>query len=255
MRRKLFFLWLFVAAVFSRLPAQPVNPVASLLAEAMRFEQLPNELAAYQKFQEALSLQPDNLLALCKSSELCSRLGRRQATKQARDQYYTQARNFAQKALQVNPNDSEANVVMAIALGRWSMSRSGKEKIQAAKDIKKYVEASIRANPRNFKAWHVLGRWHYEISGLSFIERSAVKIMYGGLPSASLRESIAAFEIANSIEQNFILNQFELARAYHKNDDDTKARAALQRVLSLPIQTEDDASIKTDAQKLLKDWD
>ena len=235
--------------------AQPVNPANMLVTEALRLESIPQEMAAFQKFQEALSLQPENLMALCKSSELCSRIGRRQPTKKQRDQYYLNAKQFATKALQLYPNDSEANVVMAIALGRWSMSRSGKEKIQAAKDIKKYVEAAIRSNPRNFKAWHVLGRWHYEIAGLSFIERSAVKIMYGGLPDASLREAIACFEIANNIEANFMLNQFELARAYHKNDEDAKARASLQKVLSLSIQTEDDASIKADAQKLLKEWD
>lgn len=235
--------------------AQPVNPVNTLVAEALRLEAIPQEIAAYQKFQEALSLQPNHLVALCKSSELCSRIGRRQPNKKQRDQYYQNARQLALKALQFYPNDSEAHVVMAIALGRWSMSRSGKEKIQAAKDIKKHVEASIRSNPRNFKAWHVLGRWHYEIAGLSFIERSAVKIMYGGLPDASLREAIACFEIANNIETNFILNHFELARAYHKNDEDAKARASLQKVLSLPIETEDDAGIKADAQKLLKEWD
>lgn len=245
--------WLLCAGLPSF--AQPVNPAIALVTEALRLESIPQEMAAFQKFQEALSLQPDNLIALCKSSELCSRIGRRQPTKKQRDQYYQNARQFAMKALQLYPNDSEANVVMAIALGRWSMSRGGKEKIQAAKDIKKHVEASIRSNPRNFKAWHVLGRWHYEIAGLSFIERSAVKIMYGGLPDASLREAIACFEIANNIETNFMLNHFELARAYHKNDEDAKARASLQKVLSLPIETEDDASIKADAQKLLKEWD
>ncbi|MFZ4057448.1 MAG: hypothetical protein ACOYKE_04890, partial [Ferruginibacter sp.] len=107
----------------------------------------------------------------------------------------------------------------------------------------------------NYKAWHVLGRWHYEISNLNFIERAAVKIMYGGLPSASIKESITAFEIANTITKGFILNYFEMAKAYKKNDDKKKAIACLNSLLVLPNQTEDDPTIKADARKLLDEWD
>ena len=106
----------------------------------------------------------------------------------------------------------------------------------------------------NFKAWHVLGRWNYELSTLNMLERGAVKILFGGLPKASLTESIMAFEKSKSLAAGFILNYFEMARAYKKNDQRDKAIGTLTAMLLLPNQTEDDETIKTDGRKLLKQW-
>ena len=143
---------------------------------------------------------------------------------------------------------------MAIALGRTSLEKSGKEKINAAKEIKNYVDLAIKNDPLNYKAWHVLGRWHYEISNLNMIEKAAVKLLFGGLPKASMKESIAAFEKAKTLAGGFILNNYEMARAYKKNGQKDKAISILNAMLLLPNKTEDDETIKADGRKLLKEW-
>jgi tetratricopeptide (TPR) repeat protein len=170
------------------------------------------------------------------------------------EDYYSAAKTYAGIALKVNPNNSESNCVMAIALGRSSLNRSGKEKINTAKEIKKYVDAAIKNDPNNFKAWHVLGRWHYEISNLNGLERTAVKLFYGGLPEASLVASIKAFEKAQSITGGFILNYFEMAKAYRKNGQTAKAIQILTKMLTVQNQTEDDPIIKADGKKLIQEW-
>ena len=235
------------------LPLQ-AQDIAALIKEADRLEGIPNEKAAFAKFKEVLKIQPINIYSLNKCSELCSRIGKRQTNPKLIEDYYSAAKTYAGIALRVNPNNSESNCVMAIALGRSSLNKSGREKINTAKEIKKYVDASIRNDPRNFKAWHVLGRWHYEISTLNGFERTAVKIFYGGLPAASLRESIIAFEKAQSITDGFILNYFEMAKAYKMNDQTGKAIAILTKMLTVPNQTEDDPIIKEEGRKLLNEW-
>ena len=144
---------------------------------------------------------------------------------------------------------------MAIALGRSSFNKGGKEKIETAKEIKRYVDLAIKNDPRNFKAWHVLGRWNYELSTLNMIERTAAKILYGTLPAASLKDAIIAFEKSNSITGGFILNYFELAKAYNKDDQTNKAIITLNKMMLLPNHTEDDVSIKADGRKLLKEYE
>ena len=134
------------------------------------------------------------------------------------------------------------------------MSKSGKEKILNAREVRKYVDASIKNDPNNFKAWHVLGRWHYEISNLNVLEKSIVKLLYGGLPPASLKQSIYAFEKSKALTPEFILNYFEMAKAYKENNDEGKAIATIQQMLTLPIQTEDDPAIKEKGRHLLKEW-
>ncbi len=187
---------------------------------------------------------------------MCSRIGQRETVNiKLRNDYYKAAVIYAQTALKIDPKNSEANCVMAIALGRSSLTKSGKEKIENAREVKKYVDAAIANDPQNFKAWHVLGRWQFEISNLNGLERGLVKILYGALPPASIKQSIVSFEKARALRPEFILNYFEMARAYKDNGNKAKAIAYLQYMIKLPNQTEDDPDIKNKALALLKDWE
>ena len=237
--------------IFIRSFAQDIT---SVINEANRLEALPNEKAAFQKFKDALKLQPTNLSALCKCSELCSRIGNREADAKSRDNYYAAAVIYAKTALKISPTNDEANTAMAIAVGRTILIKSGKEKIAAVKDIKHYADIALKTNAQNFKAWHILGKWNYEVSNLNMMERAAAKVFFGGLPDASLKNAIASYEKAKAIKPAFLLNYIELARAYNRNGESEKAMAQLNKLMQLPYQTEDDPRIKTEAQKLIKRW-
>lgn len=226
-----------------------------LIAEGRRLESVPDEKAAFKKFKEVLKINPTNIFVLNKCSELCSRIGQREITNlKLRSDYYKAAVIYAESALKVDPKNSESNCVMAIALGRSSLTKSGREKIENAKEVKKYVDAAIAGDPKNFKAWHVLGRWQYEISNLNGLERGIVKLFYGALPPATLKQSIASFEKARALRPEFILNYYEMARAYKDNDNKAKAIAYLELMINLPNQTEDDPAIKNKAKALINDW-
>ncbi len=242
----------FILFVFFNgiLAAQDIN---TLLQEGDKLEKSLNEKGALEKFQQVIKLQPTNMQALVKSSELCSRVGYRETTQKNRFNYYHAAETYASIALKLEPNNSVANCMMAIALGRVSLEKSGKEKVKAAKQIKKYAELAIQYDPANAKAWHVLGRWHYEVSNLGFVEKAAIKVLFGGIPKSSFKDAVTAFEKANQLSPGFVLNYLELARAYRKNSQKEKAIAALNTMIVLPNTTEDDEAAKTTAKALLKE--
>ena len=245
---KWLFFFSFLLCPFLHAFSQDVN---ALIREGDKLEALPDESAALHKFREVLKIQPLNLYSLNKCSELCSRIGKRQSNISAREDYYHAAKTYAGIALKVNPNDGEANCVMAMALGRSSMGKTGKEKIENAREVKNYIDISLKNDPRNFKAWHILGRWHYEVTNLNLVERAAVRILYGGLPHASLKESIHAFEKARAIQPGFLLNYLEMAKAYEQDGQKKWAIIYLNTLLVLPNQTEDDPAIKELARKML----
>jgi tetratricopeptide (TPR) repeat protein len=228
--------------------------VAAIIKEGDRLEAMLNEKAAFAKFKDVLKLQPANIYSLNKCSELCSRIGKRETSDIVRNAYYEAAKTYAGIALKISPTNAEANCVLAIALGRISMNSSGKEKIKAAKEIRKHVDIAIKSDPLNYKAWHVLGRWHFEISSLNIFEKAAVKLLFGSLPPSSIEESIKAFEKANTLASGFVLNNFEMARAYKKDGQKQKAIAILKAMMNLPNTTEDDITIKSDGRKLLNEW-
>lgn len=226
----------------------------SCYQQGLRLELALNEKGALAKFTEAQKTKPYNLEVLYKCSELCSRIGNRETNTQSRDKYYENALAFAKLAYQHYPHSDDANVAMSIALGRIALTKSGKEKITTVKLIKQHAEKAIKANPSNFKAWHILGKWNYEVSNLSFIERAATKILYGGLPPASLHFAIEAYDKARKLNPYFCLNYLELAKAYYSNNESSKAIAMLSLIPPIPNTNEDDLIIKKEASVLMKKW-
>jgi tetratricopeptide (TPR) repeat protein len=248
---KLIFSFLLFIIISTNSFSQDIN---AIIKEADRLEAAADERAAFLKFKEALKLQSNNLHSLTRCSELCSSIGNRETNTKVRDDYFNVALIYAKTAYKLYPESDAANVSMAIALGRIILLKSGKEKIVYVKELKGYSEKAIAVNPNNFRAWHILGKWHYEVSNLSAFERTAAKIFYGALPASSLATSITCYEKAKALNNNFALNSLELAKAYKRNGEKTKAIAQLNYVLILPNKVQDDEKIKVEARGLLKKW-
>lgn len=249
--KKYSFLSIILSFFFSFAIAQDFD---SLFQRGLQLEQSFNEKQALIKFQEAQKLIPNHLQVLCKCSDLFSRIGAREKNEKIKLDYFNSALLFAKKAYGLYPNNDDANVEMSIALGRIALTKSGDEKISMVKEIKIFADKAIQINPNNFRAWHILGKWHYEISNLNFIEKAAIKIFYGGLPESSFTLSIKSYEKAKSLNSKFCLNYLELAKAYQKNDDINQAITILKQLLQLPNSIEDDVAIKKEASDLLKKW-
>ena len=229
--------------------AQDIN---KLLKEAQLYEARFNDTGALQKYSQILRYQPNNINALCKASELHALLGRRLPTKEKQNEYYKTAKSYAQQALRVNPNLAEANFVMSFALGRIALVSSGDERINAVKEIKTYAEKTIQLDPSHYKAYHVLGRWHYMVSNLNTVEKWLLKMAYGSLPPSSLELAIRNYEKSRQLNPGFLLNYLELAKSYDRKDNEKKAIELLNIMLKLPPTSSNDATIKTEGKKLLE---
>jgi tetratricopeptide (TPR) repeat protein len=225
----------------------------TLIQDGASLEKEQKELPALKKYIEAQKLKPTDLHVLYKCSELYSRIGVRETNVTSRDQYYKSSLAFAQMAYKYYPQSDDANVAMSMALGRLALTRSGKEKVSTVKEIKTYADAAIRINPKNFKAWHIIGKWHYEVSNLGFFEKAAIKLIYGGLPYSSFSESIKAYEKVKELNPYFGLNYLELAKAYHKLNDNKNAAKNLKYVIAMPVYTEEDPIVKTKATQFLSE--
>ena len=223
-----------------------------LSREGEQLEKAMKDEEAVKKYLEALKLSPNDIKALVKTSEMNSIIGNRQKEKKKKEEYYNAAKTYAVSALKVNPADADANYVMALAMGRMAMISSGKEKVKNVKEIKQYADSALAVSPSHFKALHILGKWHLEVTMLNFAEKAALKVIYGGLPPASLPLAVLNFEKVRGIDPWFILNYLELARAYKENGQSDKAIDVLNKMLKLPPKTLDDAGYKSEGKKMLE---
>lgn len=225
--------------------------VSALMRQAALLERNFKDEQALQKYLEVIKSDPANLVALCKASELYSIVGKRQPTKEKQKEYYKKGLELARKAIKINPDNSDANFAMAISMGRTALISSGEEKIRAVRDIKIYADKCVKIDPSNFKGYHILGKWHYEVSDLSSLERWLVKVTYGALPASSMDEAIRNYDKSRKLNPAFLLNYLEVAKAYKKKGETKKARALIEQMLKLPHTTSDDPKIKSLGRKLL----
>ena len=251
---KIFALAVCFCLLSGTLPPHAQDP-AALLHEAGKLELPYKDVDALQKYLQVLSIQPSHIVALCKTSELYNLIGRRIPDKEKQRTYYHASQTYAERALKANPNHSEANFVMALSLGRMAQTGSGQSRINAVKLIRQYAERCIQLDPTNFKGYHVLGKWNLEVSNLSSFEKWLVKMAYGALPPATLDNAILNYEKSRQLNPAFQLNYLELARAYHKKDQDSKSLAMLKTVLAMPNHSADDQRVHKEAKELLEEID
>lgn len=225
--------------------------VDTLLQEASVLENGMKETEALDKYKEVLRIQPMQIVAMYKCSELCGSIGNREKDESRKIDFYNASRTYAETALKIDSANSGANSAMAIAMGRMALIKKGKEKIEFVKDIKTYSERALAIDPNNAKALFVLGKWHYEVSSLNFVERAAIKVLYGGMPKASFDDAISYYERVKAISPWVLLNYLELAKAYVANHQSDKAIENLDRMLKLPYRTADDPNHKDQARHLL----
>jgi tetratricopeptide (TPR) repeat protein len=225
----------------------------ALLQRAARSEAAFREEEALNEYKAVLKVRPQQLTALIRCSDLSCRIGNRQTDRDKKIDNFKAGYQYAQIAYRLDPANSEVNIVMAFSLGRMALIQTNKERVTAANDIKRYAENAIRYDPSNFKAYHILGRWHYEVSRLNFLERTFARWFYGSLPEASLADAIKNYEKSMALRPDFMLNYLELAKALHRDGHDERAIGLLRHMEKLSDEMYDDRQVRQEGRKLLHD--
>ena len=97
--------------------SQDINVLIKL---ADKQEAIPDEEAAFLTFKQILKLQPANMYALNKCSELCSRIGERQTDKIVRNGYHEAAKTYASIALKLDSTLRFPNIYVLFNNFRFS---------------------------------------------------------------------------------------------------------------------------------------
>ena len=228
--------------------------IQDLLDSATKLRAVNNEALALTKYDEVLKLDPDHYEALHSASLLYSRVGNRfSADNQAKkEEFFKKAKSLADRAIKANPTDAEGQFVMSVAMGRMALISDAKGRVAASKDIKKYAELALKYDPKHAGAWDVLGRWNSKVANLSFAEKAAANLLFGGVPEgASNENAVRCFENALKYKPNYILYMYDLATAYYQVKNTDKCKAMLNALIKLPAETQDDPGIQKEAKMML----
>lgn len=155
---------------------------------------------------------------------------------------------LARKAVLSDPNNAEAHLQLARAIGRRAETVGVFEAAGQADEIRESTENALRINPELVSAHISLGRWHSELVGAmgSFMART----VYG----AQKKDAIASFEKALVLAPNakYVPLQYALGLlALDSFQYREKARDLLMRSIRLPAKDAYERILHTEAIEAL----
>lgn len=235
----------------------PVLSIAQTQSLEERADSLFNrhqEKEALQVYKEIVNTNPSNFTALWRSSLLYSRVGNRLESEDEQREYFTKAKDLAERALQRDSTDAESNFAMAVAMGRMALISGARDRVAASREIKRYADLALKYDPRHAGAWHVLGRWNFKIANLSFVERLAANTLFGGIPGDASNEKAAEYiEKAINLDDKFMLYHYDLATVYREMGQTQKAINTCRTVMNMTPSFPDDPGLQDQCRDLLED--
>jgi tetratricopeptide (TPR) repeat protein len=238
-----------VFAVLGRVDAQSTN---DLVEQGIALEKQFKVKEALQKFEQALLRDSKNQQALWRASRMYSNIGGHEKEKSLKRENYYKAKAYAVKSIQLDPASIDARFSHIISLGLLAeIAGNPREKIRDAKIIRQEAEAIVSLDTAYAPAYFVLGKWHYELAKLSWIEQMACDFFFGGLPEdVSMEKASNHFKKASALDPDNILFLYGEASVYHYEKDYVRASQLLDRALALAPREPDDVLRKEKCQAL-----
>ncbi len=226
--------------------------VEDILSRADRLESQGKSRDALQALLEADRLRPNRPEILVRIAKQHGDLMTEQGDAKARRASAEAALAFSRRALQIDPNQSDSHLAVAISLGKMTEFLGNRDKIETSREIKKHAERALALNPRSDYAHHMLGRWHQELAGIGGATRALARVIYGRLPSASYEEAVGHFERARALRPDRLIHKIEHGRTLAEMGRTQEAREILEEGLKMPSRDKDDEEAKERGRATLK---
>ena len=186
-----------------------------------------------------------NLDALWNASFMASTMGvRAKAPDQALSRL---GRELASRALRHWPERPEARFVWAVSLAMEIPKLKANQSIEASRELRRRIAATLEKDADHPGAWYLLGRWRMAYATLNPFKKLAVKTLLGGFPKeATLEGAQAAFRKAIAARPLEPLYHLDLARTLVEQERKDEAIQVLAKAQYLaPRSGDDPANLET----------
>lgn len=207
--------------------------------------------AALVQYKTAFETDNSSCDAAWKTSRAYSDIGDTKEEDEERTKLFTLAEEYARKAIEICPNSDMAHLQLSIAIGRVALMSGKKKQVQLSQSVKDEAEKALELNPNNDTAHHVYARWHRKVATLSGVAKAFAKVLYGGLPPASLEKAEEHFEKAIELNPEHINHYYEAGLTYEMSKKWQKAADCYKKVAELPAKDSEDEKHKRDAAERL----
>ena len=248
-----FFLQTFsvVTALLLSCAASQAQSADELIAKADVFDLKFQADDALKNYLPAEKLDPKNVRLLVRISRDYRYLMSDASKTEEKIRLGRIAVDYAKRAAALGPNDSDAQLAVAISYGKLQPLVGTKEKIETARTIKSEADKAIKLDPRSELAWHVLGRWNMGYAEITGVKRTVAELTYGKLPVTTYEEAAKCFEKAIELKPDRLIHYLELGRVYSQMGRTDDARRVLTKGLAMRETDKDDAENKQHGRETL----
>jgi tetratricopeptide (TPR) repeat protein len=233
--------------------ADPEN-LSVLLQKADRLDDTDHFLEAIAILKELEKSNPRNVEVLYRVSRVESDLvdDLPDDAKKKGYAYSLESMAYAKRAIEADPQNSEAHLAAAIAYGVMTDFVDDKTKMEYSKLIKSEAEKAIELDPKNDYAYLVLARWNFEMTQLNPILKGIAELLYGQMPPASQERALEEFQKAIELAPDRMIHHFCYAEALARLGRKDQARAEYQTVLRLTATCREERGYQQKATSGLK---
>ncbi|MGH8047664.1 MAG: hypothetical protein ACREKL_10480 [Chthoniobacterales bacterium] len=211
--------------------------------------------AALALYQRAEKLQPRNVVILVGIARQYRHLMADATDNDEKLRLGRLALDYSMRAAALAPNDSDAQLDVAITLGKMLPLESKKEQVENSRRIKIAVDKALKLDPQNDLAWFVLGRWHQGYAELSAVRRKLGEMLYGKLPESTDADAAHCFEKAIAANPHRLIHYIELGRCYARMGRTAEAKKLIEKGLAMPDVGKDDPDVKERGRETLSGLD
>ena len=112
---------------------------------------------------------------------------------------------------------------------------------------------SIELDPYYDGTYHVMGRWHYNIADLSWVEKKIAGWVYATLPSGSFEEAVDYFMKAIDAKKDEVRHYVWMGKSYYELSQYDNAKKAFKDALEIKPKNDREILLQKEAKILLDD--
>lgn len=246
---------IFLLFGFSIVSAQ--KTVEEYISEGDAYYSQFDNQKALEVFEKANEAYPDNWEILWRLSRTLVDIGEHMPAstdtqEEEQIKIYEKALEYADKSVQLAPNESITYLRRAIANGRIALFKGvfsvGSIVTSVKDDCEKAIELNTGGPDVQGIVHYVLARTHAKVSEKWAPARAVIGLGWGDIDIA-----LEEFKNAAKIKPNYVMIYVDYAIALMSEDMFEEAKVMLTKALEAPIQDEDDETRKAEASELLKE--
>jgi len=225
----------------------------SLISKADALHEEENYAEVYDVMKQAEAVAPENFEVVWRLARANFDISDNTTDEEKISKHLYQGLSYAEKALEMDPNRAESHKWYGILIGRVGEIEGTKQKIKNSYEVAEHTKKAIELDPEDAANYHVMGRWHYTLADLSWVERQVASVIYAKPPQASFEEARKYFQTAIDKDPEDIRNYVWLGRTQEALDNESGARKAYNSALEISAQSESDRKLQKEARELLND--